>query len=75
MLPWKNSYKRTHTCLQFEYILSYSTKVTREGKAASLEVHVGTKEGKALLWKISGHHGNSSSKAKISWESSKDVMV
>ena len=75
MLPWKDSYKRTHTCLQFEYILSDSTKVTREGKASSLGVYVGTKEGKVLLWKISGYHGNRSSKAQISWESRKDVMV
>lgn len=75
MLPWKDSYKRTHTCLQFEYTLPDSTKVTRKGKASSLEVHVGTKEGKVLLWKISGYHGNRSSKAQISWESRKDVMV
>jgi len=52
-----------------------TTKVTREGRASSLEVHVGTKEGKVLLWKISGYHGNRSSKAQISWESRKDVMV
>ena len=75
MLPWKDSYKRTHTCLQFEYILPDTTKITREGKASSLEVHVGTKEGKVLLWTISGYHGNRSSNAQISWESRKDVVV
>jgi len=75
MLPWKDSYKRTHTCLQFEYILPDTAKKTREGKASSLEVHVGSKEEKVLLWKISGYHGNKSSKAQISWKSRKDVVV
>lgn len=75
MLPWRDSYKRTHTCLQFEYILPDASKVTREGKASSLEVYVGTKEERARLWKMRGYHGNRSSKAQISWESRKDVMV
>ena len=75
MLRWKDAYKKTHTCLQFEYILPDTSKVTREGKASSLEVYVNTKEGKVLLWKMSGYHGNRSSKAQISWESRKDVMV
>lgn len=72
MLPWKDSYKRTYTCLQFEYILPDATKQT---KASSLEVYVGAKDEKILLWKMRGYHGNQSSKAQISWESRKDVVV
>lgn len=75
MLRWKDSYKKTHTCLQFEYILPDTSDVTREGKTSSLEVYLGTKKGKVLLWKMRGYHGNRSSKAQISWKSRKGVMV
>lgn len=75
LLPWKDSYRKTYTCLQFEYILPDLTKVTSKRKAPSLEVHVGAKEEKVLLWEIRGYHGNKSSKAQISWESRKDVLV
>ena len=71
-LPWKESYKRARTCLQFKYMLPDATK---EAKSSALEVYVGTKEQKSLLWKVRGYHGDSSSKACISWESKKDVMV
>lgn len=71
-LPWKDSYKRARTCLQFKYMLPDATK---EAKRSALEVYVGTKEQKSLLWKVRGYHGNRSSKAEISWESKKDFMV
>ena len=71
-LPWKKSFKETYTCLQFKYILPDTTS---EGRNSTLEAFVGNEEQKTLLWKVQGYHGNKSSRANLSWESKKDVMV
>ena len=69
LLPWKDAYKRTFTCLQFKYILR------DKNPGSSLQIFVGTQKNMAVLWKLSGYHGNKASQAQISWESRRDIMV
>lgn len=69
LLPWKEAYKRTFTCLQFKYILR------DKNPDSSLQIYVGTRKNMAVRWKLSGYHGNKTSQAQISWKSRKDTMV
>ena len=69
VLPWKESYKRTFTCLQFKYMLP--DKMT----GSSLQVYIGTQKKMGLRWELSGYHGNKVSKAQLSWQSREYVMV